>query len=392
MDPKRLNLKKFPIFYQNLFKVWSLFKIGRTVSSTSLFCFLQEPLINGSILDLSREQSFPALNGVLCEAKVFTLKDLINVAGPLFLNVNSVANQLGVRSTRMIKHLLGKWKGLFTVDENKLLIDFSLGVMSPNDSDAFPNFAVIADLDDSSGVFLKSESISFLGCNPASGKVLYKLCVLVMNKKQLDKRIDTPWRTVLQLTEEVKPQWRVFHKSPLPKRCGDLQWRILHGAVAVNAFISVLNPSVSEQCPFCTTKETIFHAFMQCVRLKPLFFLLERLFGGFNENFSMEIFIFGFKYCQKHRFKCQLLNFLLGQSKMAIYVSRRNKIESDSGFNILKVFMTLVKSRILIDFPFYSEMNDLGSFVEIWCYKDAVCYLEDDALFFNSLLEELQPD
>ena len=392
MDPKHLNLNRFPIFYRNLFKVWTLFKIGRTVNSTSLFWILQEPLIYGSILDLSHEQSFPALTKILCEAKVLTLNDLLNLAGPALQNADPVANQLGIRSSRVIERLLGKWEGLLTEEDKRLLNDFSMGLMSPNDSDVFPNFTLSANLDDCSGVFLQSEPLSFLGCNLASGKALYKLCVLVMNKKNLDKRIDTPWRAVLQITEEVKPQWRVFHKSPLPKKYGDLQWRILHGAVAVNAFISVLNPSVSEQCPFCTMRETIFHAFMQCVRLEPLFSLLKRLFGGFNENFSMESFIFGIKYCQKRKSKCLLLNFLLGQSKMAIYVSRRNKVEFDSGYNIVKVFMTLLKSRILVDFHFYSEINDLGSFKKIWCYKSVVCYVEHDTLSFNSLLEDLQPD
>jgi len=41
---------------------------------------------------------------------------------------------------------------------------------------------------------------------------------------------------------------------------GNLQWRILHGAVAVNAFISVINPNVSNGCP-CKKKKLnrIFH-------------------------------------------------------------------------------------------------------------------------------------
>ncbi len=44
--------------------------------------------------------------------------------------------------------------------------------------------------------------------------------------------------------------WSVLYKPPLTKRVGDLQWRILHGIVAVNAFISVVNPSVDDKCFF----------------------------------------------------------------------------------------------------------------------------------------------
>ncbi len=42
---------------------------------------------------------------------------------------------------------------------------------------------------------------------------------------------------------------------------GDLQWRIIYGAVAVNSFIHVINPNVSDSCPFCEERETIFSLF-----------------------------------------------------------------------------------------------------------------------------------
>ena len=87
----------------------------------------------------------------------------------------------------------------------------------------------------------------------------------------------------------------------------------------------------------------------------------------------METFILGFKYVQKHRFKCQLINFLLGQAKMAIYVSRRNKIEQMSSDDMMMVFSILVRSRVLIDFNFYKAMKDLEPFKEIWCYSSVLC-------------------
>ena len=64
-------------------------------------------------------------------------------------------------------------------------------------------------------------------------------------------------------------------KSPLTKRTGDLQWRILHCAIAVNAIVSVMNPTICDTCPFCTERETIYHCFMECDRLCSLFCLLS---------------------------------------------------------------------------------------------------------------------
>lgn len=73
-------------------------------------------------------------------------------------------------------------------------------------------------------------------------KTLYQLCVKCFNKKALNGKTDTPWRTILELDEVFKPNWKMFYKPPLNKTIGDLQWRILHCIIALNAFIFVLNP------------------------------------------------------------------------------------------------------------------------------------------------------
>lgn len=44
------------------------------------------------------------------------------------------------------------------------------------------------------------------------------------------------WRQKLDVGTGVKPVWRVLYKAPQKKKTGDLQWRILHGAIALNYF------------------------------------------------------------------------------------------------------------------------------------------------------------
>lgn len=128
---------------------------------------------------------------------------------------------------------------------------------------------------------------------------MYKLFVKVLNKCKLNGRADTPWRAHLGVGNEIKPVWRALYKPPLTKRVGDLQWRMLHGVMAVNAFISIVNPNVSADCPFCLQRETIFHCFVDCGRLSAIFHLLQRMFTMFGESFSKQMFNLGFKYCQK---------------------------------------------------------------------------------------------
>lgn len=99
--------------------------------------------------------------------------------------------------------------------------------------------------------------------------------------------------------------WRVLYKPPLTKRVGDLQWRILHGVVAVNAFISVINPNVNDKCIFCGHRETVFHCFLECRRLMPLFELLSKAFLKCGEVYTQRIFILGAGYRQNQKEKWQ---------------------------------------------------------------------------------------
>ena len=114
--------------------------------------------------------------------------------------------------------------------------------------------------------------------------------------------------------------WRLLYKLPLNKRAGDLQWRILHGAVAVNSFISVIKPTSGKKCPFCDATESIFHCFFECQRLKPLFTKLTLLFEGFDEFFSETAFIFGAGYQKGNPNKWKLLNFIVGEAKIGNFI------------------------------------------------------------------------
>ncbi len=85
----------------------------------------------------------------------------------------------------------------------------------------------------------------------------------------------------------------------------------------------------------------------------------------------MEKLICGFKYSQNLKYQCQLFNFILGHAKMAIYITRKEKNEHGVCNDLKAVFTNSVKSRILIDFKYYTFMNDCAKFELIWCLKGA---------------------
>ncbi len=63
----------------------------------------------------------------------------------------------------------------------------------------------------------------------------------------------------------------------------------------MNAFVSVLNPAVSDVCPFCSVRETIFHCFVCCSKLLSLFDTLGTLLASVGEGIE-QMFILGFPY------------------------------------------------------------------------------------------------
>ncbi|KAL6476262.1 hypothetical protein MHYP_G00147610 [Metynnis hypsauchen] len=60
---------------------------------------------------------------------------------------------------------------------------------------------------------------------------------------------------------------------------------------------------------------------------------------------------------KRERFKCQLLNFILGEAKLAVYTSRRNRVAQTSDDDVVWTFSRLVRSRILIDFNYYKSSH-----------------------------------
>lgn len=148
-----MNLSKLPVFYCNLFKVWTLFITQRLCKTSSLHWLLQEPLIYGSRLDISHDGPLPPLGGILLSSGVTTLGHLSRLAGKGFKNIDLVAGHLGIRSARIVDKVLENWRPALTQEEFKLLEDYAEGLTVPNSSDPYPNLFFSPNLEECKGVF-----------------------------------------------------------------------------------------------------------------------------------------------------------------------------------------------------------------------------------------------
>lgn len=142
------------------------------------------------------------------------------------------------------------------------------------------------------------------------------------------------------------------------------------GGLAVNSFVSKISPTVSNKCPFCQEPETVFHDFLDYKRLEVLLETLKTSFLNCNKSWSETAFIFGAGY--KKVKKRQLLNFIVGQTKLYIY-KRTNPEGNVSGKGLLSMFVSLLKARARVAFRFYSLMKHVDEFVSQWCFTILFC-------------------
>ncbi|MGH0176011.1 UNVERIFIED_CONTAM: hypothetical protein FKN15_071632 [Acipenser sinensis] len=74
-----------------------------------------------------------------------------------------------------------------------------------------------------------------------------------------------------------------------------------------------------------------------------------QFFTAFNLNFNITVFIFGNGYRKKTKRIDQIVNFLVGQAKLAIYKSRKNRVEGKGSEDVLSMFKILVKFDVTLD-------------------------------------------
>ena len=139
---------------------------------------------------------------------------------------------------------------------------------------------------------------------------------------------------------------------------------------------------MSENCPFCDETETLVHCYLDCHRLGVLFHIKKAVLLNGGEVWSEVAFILGAGDDKEHSKKWCLLNFVVGQAKMAVYKNRMNQVEGEAGLGLAEMFGVLVKARVRVDFRYHSLMGTMEEFRDLWCFTSAVCTEHEGKLFF----------
>ncbi len=83
--------------------------------------------------------------------------------------------------------------------------------------------------------------------------------------------------------------------------------------------------------------------------------------------FSQECFIYGPKYRYKTRNVDVFLNYLYGQAKLSIWLTRKAKIMGKGSTNIVLTCKGLISAHLVVEFAYYELTGKLVTFEEVWC-------------------------
>ena len=155
-----------------------------------------------------------------------------------------------------------------------------------------------------------------------------------------------------------------------------IQWRLAHWALPSNILVHHFNNSVQVTCPFCEHKKDLFHAYMQCIRLKPLFSLLSDYFCKLFFPFTSHVFVFGVPFKPPCRDSGVLLNFLVAVAKYAIDKSRKIKIDNGYRSDVMPIFRGFVAARLSLESDHYLSMENVNLFERKWCCGKVLCFVD----------------
>lgn len=383
MSLEGIDSEGLTIFYQGVLQAWQTLSFSREWDESNHWVYEEplffNPLISVELLCSATVRSAMLKAGV---SKICHLRRGLN-----WIPAEVLTRMLGFRSERIIEKLLHDLEEVFPAP----IRDFMKVSHVENCNDGgkawFPELHVSIKKEDWQEDDRKLLSLDTPELNHFSilnRQTLYRACVKTINYQHLKTVRDIKWTTVFESGSSPKGSWRSLYKRPIEKRVGDLQWRVVHGILATNRHKALLNGSDDEGCPFCGVSETVFHIFIECPRLDQILGLMESWSVQFTGNFNQELFIFGPKYLKQKKSKVVLLNFLYGAAKLAIWCTRKNKVEGRENVDAILMMRGFIKKRLIMEYAFYSLINNVNFFFHVWGVDGFLCEADDQGdLVFN---------
>ncbi|KAL6481030.1 hypothetical protein MHYP_G00091100 [Metynnis hypsauchen] len=319
LNADELDLSGLEDFYTSVLKAWKLLKATREEGIEPTAWVWEEPIFHNQLIPLRSVRS-TTLRRSFLNAGICKMGHLRMSDGTGWKTAQILAQQTGINSQRLLEQFLGEVQQALSQQVQELL-ELPQGDAAPE----FPSMRVTAadgGWQENRGILLMFSSPSLRLFEDADGKALYTVCVKVKNLRALAEVRQNCWHDLLGGQSMAGFRWRVLYKLPVPKRL--------------------------------------------CMKL--------------NMTFTYGLFILGPKYMRSQQARCCLLNFVFGQAKLAIWLTRRNKLRGRGLTDPDEMLRSFIRARVKVDFAYYKAMNDLLTFRNTWCVGEALCCVEDGEL------------
>ena len=364
-------------FYSSVLQAWQIFKATRTKNETPGMWLFEEPLFFNTLIQTQTLQS-ASLRAYFREAGCTKLGHLMKMTAT---SVDILRQRSNITSIRVINRVVEEVCAALPQPLRVFAQDHSVCDQWTEGEYSFPSLSVtpvVGEWQEGGGQLLSLTTPHLGKLQDAGKKAIYQICCKVLSLRSLAGMKESRWTGFFGPDVSPKGSWRSLYKLPVEKRTADLQWRIVHGAIATNRYRAHLDPELGEECIFCSQNETLEHLFIQCPRLCALFELLERWFRGLGELFVFDLFIFGPKYCAKKKDVHSLVNFVSGAAKLAIWLTRRNRAQSVGSVEPVLVLKGLLKARLRVEHAYYRMMDNVHGFGHVWAVGGVLCSVGGD--------------
>ncbi|KAJ3599422.1 hypothetical protein NHX12_033385 [Muraenolepis orangiensis] len=283
---QELDLSGLTPFYTSVLQAWHTFKFTRATSEMPGMWVFEEPLFFNGLLRARTLQS-ASLRTSLREAGCTKVGHLMKAKATSLLRRRSNTSSIRILD-QVVKEVCG----------------------------------AVGDWHEGAGQLLTLRT-PHLGTFQACGKTeTSNLCVKVLNLRSLAGVKESRWAEFLGPDSSPKGSWRCLYKLPVEKRTADLQWRIVHGAIATNRYRAHLDPELGEGCIFCSEVETLEHLFVQCPRL--------------------------------------------------------NRVQGVGSGALLPVLQGLLRARLRVEHTYYHLMDNIQAFSHMWAVGGCLCSVGGD--------------
>ncbi len=265
MNLEEINLSELTVFYRSILQIWKIvIRSERNVDNLEHWEW-EEPLFFNPLIQ-TRLLSSVTVRKCLLKNGTVKLDHLLNKEG-----WKSLEEATGLRSSRLVSKLKEENYNALPSGYRKCIVQRHESILDIGNNVEFPELivspAIKEDEEEVVDAILSAQIPQFCYFKSMSKKVMYKYYSKDNASRFIEKTKISKWPDLLN-PDFLRDRWRALYKPPVEKRTGDLQWRIIYGAIATDRHVAPLNIAVKGDCRFCRGKEDLKHLFLKCERLK----------------------------------------------------------------------------------------------------------------------------